>query len=63
MTVTIPFDADWKALWWAKENCLSYITTELGTAKFHFDPFGWDYDVVYYFNDEKDAVLFALRWA
>ena len=54
MTVTLPWDHDCvdKALEWAKENCPSYITHLVGP----------DYGIVYYFSDEKDAVLFALRW-
>ena len=57
MTVTLPYDPHWKALEWAKENCLSYCTNSAsGPATLQF------YDIVYYFSDEKDAVLFALRW-
>jgi len=52
VTVTLPWEHDCKALEWAKENCPSYITNLVGP----------DYGIVYYFSDEKDAVLFMLRW-
>jgi len=52
VTVTLPYDPHWKELEWAKENCSSYITNSVGP----------DYSIVYYFSDEKDAVLFMLRW-
>jgi hypothetical protein len=67
MTVTLPYDPHWKALEWAKENCPSYCTNSAsGPPKIHTSPGGWvtkySNDIVYYFSDEKDAVLFALRW-
>ena len=65
IAVTVTYDAHWKAFEWAKENCPSYITNAVGPAKLHSLPGGWVtkyYDIIYYFSDEKDAVLFALRW-
>jgi hypothetical protein len=56
MTVTLPYDPDWKALEWAKEHCSSYITNDL-----HQD--GYNDKIDYHFGDEKDAVMFALRWS
>ena len=59
MTVTIPYDVRWPALEWAKENCASYITNDV-----HCDGYN-TYDINkidYFFADEKDAVMFALRW-
>ena len=41
---------------WAKENCPSYITNT-GTVKEHKIVYS------YYFSDEKDALLFSLRWS
>jgi hypothetical protein len=56
MTVTIPLYPFRKALDWAKENCPSYITNDL-----HQD--GYNDKIDYHFSDEKDALIFALRWA
>jgi hypothetical protein len=65
MTVTLPYDPDWKALIWAKEHCSSYITNEAGPARMKSVPGGWvntSPDIVYSFSNEKDAIMFALRW-
>ena len=59
MTVTLPLNAGWQPLEWAKENCPSYITNDL-----HCDGYN-TYDQTkldYFFGDEKDAMLFILRW-
>lgn len=59
MTVTIPYDIRWLALEWVKENCASYITNDV-----HMDGYN-TYDINkidYFFGNEKDAVMFALRW-
>ena len=67
MTVTLPYDPDWKALEWAKEYCSSYITNKASntTRLKRVSSSGWvnDSSIVYYFSDEQDAVMFALRWA
>jgi hypothetical protein len=66
MTVTLPYDPVWTALAWAKENCPSYITNEaVDTAKMKRVPGGWvdDTRIVYFFGDEKDALMFTLKWA
>ena len=60
MTVTLPYDAGWEPLDWAKEHCASYITNDV-----HRDGY-YTYDntkIDYHFADAKDAVLFLLRWA
>jgi len=60
ITVTLPYDPTWPALQWAKENCPSYISNDL-----HMDGYNL-YDnskIDYFFEDGKDATLFALRWA
>lgn len=60
MTVTIPYDIRWVALDWAKEHCPSYITNDV-----HQDGY-YTYDISkidYFFANEKDALLFKLRWA
>ena len=66
MTVTLPYDPDWKALAWAKEYCSSYITNKASntTRLKQVSSSGWvnDSSIVYYFGDEKDALMFSLRW-
>jgi hypothetical protein len=60
MTVTIPYDSHWLALDWARENCPSYVTND-----FHCDGYN-TYNINkidYFFSDEKDAVMFILRWS
>jgi hypothetical protein len=56
MTVTVPLYPFREALDWAKENCPSYITNDL-----HQD--GYNDKIDYHFGDEKDALIFALRWS
>ena len=66
MTVTLPYDPDWKALAWAKEYCSSYITNKASnTTRLKPVSGGWvnDSSIVYYFSDEQDAVMFALKWS
>jgi hypothetical protein len=59
ITVTLPYDPVWTALEWAKKNCPSYITNDAV-------PYGAygarEYDIIYFFGNEKDAIKFALRW-
>lgn len=59
MTVTLPYDSDWKALTWAEEHCPSYITNDI-----HMDGYNTydDTKIDYHFSDEKDAIMFILRW-
>jgi len=66
MKVTIPYDPDWPALQWAKENCPSYITNNTSThPNLQKVSGGWVNvpHIDYYFGDEQDAVAFTLRWA
>ena len=66
MTVTLPYDPEWKALAWAKEYCSSYITNKVSnTTRLKPVSGGWvnDSSIVYYFNDERDVTLFILRWS
>lgn len=60
MTITIPYDPFWEPLVWAKEHCLSYITNDM-----HQDGYNtYDHTKVdYHFSDEKDALMFMLRWS
>jgi len=41
---------------WAKAHCPSYITNDAYRDDYRM----WGYR--FYFNDEKDALLFALKW-
>ena len=67
MTVTLPYDPEWKALAWAKENCPSYITNKVSntTRLKRVASSGWvnDSSIVYYFSDERDVTFFMLRWS
>lgn len=67
MKITLPYDPEWRALDWAKENCPSYITNQASTVLGGLVPVkgGWVAkrpDIEYYFGDERDATAFALRW-
>lgn len=56
--VTLPYDPVWTALNWAKQHCPSYITNDL-----HRDTTGDPITRIdYFFSDEKDMLLFTLRW-
>lgn len=56
--VKLPYDADWQALTWAKKHCPSYITNNS-----HVEPTTFQFVVVYFFSDEKDATAFTLKWS
>lgn len=61
-TVTLAYDPVWRALDWAKQNCPSYITNQARStpeSTFH----NRNYVIDYTFGQERDAVLFALKWA
>lgn len=58
--VTLPYDPLWPALDWAKQYCSSYITNDV--HKTLEQDIGAEYQIDYYFADEKDAVWFKLRW-
>ena len=62
--VTIPHDPLWLALDWAKKYCPSYITNDVSVESrhiFHLDSIGYKID--YFFSDEKDALMFMLKWS
>lgn len=46
---------DFEPLEWAKKNCASYITNDAVQR-------GGEYYYRFYFGNDKDRVLFALRW-
>ena len=60
-TVTLPYDPVWRALEWAKMTCPSYITNKMtkgpGTTFANRQM-----QIDYVFGDQRDAVLFALKW-
>ena len=59
MKITLPYDPIWRPLEWAEENCPSYITNTLHEN----DQRDCEYlRIDYFFSDEKDATLFALKW-
>ncbi len=66
MIVTLPFNEQWEeAVVWAKRNCPSYITNDTSRIIILDIVSMYPYRTVvnYYFGDEKDAVMFQLRWA
>lgn len=71
MKVTLPYDPTWQALEWAKKHCPSYITNKAESSsdpklnKLKSVSGGWvsNQDIVYYFGDQYDAMIFKLRWA
>lgn len=56
--VTLHYDPTWRALDWAKKHCNSYITNAGGKRTNR----GFT-TIDYYFGDQRDATMFALRWA
>jgi len=59
MTVTLPYDPLWAPLEWAKKHCSSYISNDI-------HKYGNSYDntrIDYFFGDEKDVLMFILRWS
>ena len=62
-TVILPYDPTWQAVEWAKKHCNSYITNELVPNNKEPKWLKKDNRIRYYFGDEKDAVMFALRWS
>jgi hypothetical protein len=58
--VIVPYDPVWEPLAWAKFHCPSYITNEGPVDLFKIPG---EYNIAYYFGDERDATLFALRWS
>ena len=66
ITITLPYnrqDEDSISPWdWAKDNCPSYITNSVDPI-YESGNIASRFIVKYHFYDEKDAVLFALRWS
>ena len=57
-SITLPHVHEWRAMTWAKENCPSYISCTGHLKENHEEGF-----IEYYFSEEKDMTLFALRWS
>lgn len=62
--VTLPYDPTWQALEWAKKHCPGYITNgaTLGYQKENTESGNRVRNITYYFDNEKDALLFLLMW-
>jgi len=57
--VTLPYDPVWRALDWAKKHCNSYITNDVHQTENKT----YDTDKIdYFFGDQRDATMFALKW-
>lgn len=56
-SVTNPFDHTEKMLVWAKVNCPSYIKNDVVEKSRD----NWHHR--FYFGNEKDYLLFVLRWS
>lgn len=62
--VTLPYDPVWEPLEWAKKHCPSYITNSVHEFVNSEGVFIGDVDHIdYFFSNEKDALMFRLRWA
>lgn len=61
--VTLPHDHEWRPLEWAKRHCPSYITNAAHRRDANGERRSYDYDIDYFFADERDAVWFQLRWS
>jgi len=60
MTVTLPYDPQWRAVDWAIKNCPSYITNahhKKADGQWHLDY------IDYFFIDEAEATMFMLKWS
>lgn len=69
----LPYDPEWRALKWARENCPSYITNCAAPTQLKYFP-NYDTDraapnrlrtiagIDYYFADREELTLFTLKW-
>ena len=68
ISVILPYDPEWQASTWAKQHCPSYITNDavkqLIPGELKHVAGGWvrEFSSEYFFGDEQDAAMFALRW-
>jgi len=66
IVVTLPYNPVWTELAWAKKHCPGYITNDIHDLGFrtHDEVTRLkDYQIDYFFANEKDALMFRLRWA
>jgi hypothetical protein len=65
--VTIPYDPVWEPLEWAIKHCPSYVTNAATSTAHHDATTGrlvfTRHNINYYFGDEKDAIIFKLKWS
>jgi len=59
--VTLP--SNWDALDWAREHCKSYVTMRSHIMNTTHGYYIDDSRTDFFFDDEKDAVWFRLRWS
>jgi hypothetical protein len=52
--------APWKMKRWASQHCQSFVWMEEQDVS-DVSP-NWDYIYAFYFYEEKDKILFALKW-
>ena len=55
MVITLPYDPSYRALFWAKENCPSYITNLASPEE--------PGKIWYYFGQEAEGIMFMLKWS
>jgi hypothetical protein len=61
--VTLPYDPTWPALAWAKANCPGYITNAASqTSGTLIGKYQYVADIDYFFSNEKEALMFRLKW-
>ena len=53
--VDLPYPVSYESVSWVKKHCPSYITNEAVKKK-------GIYYYRFYFSEEKDQMMFALRW-
>jgi hypothetical protein len=58
-TVTLPHEYEWHPTAWAKEHCPSYLSATAHICMGRDLP---PSKVEYHFEDEKDVVIFSLKW-
>jgi hypothetical protein len=62
--VTLPYNPVWEELDWLKKHCPSYITNDVHR---YINDDGFELGDVdrtdYFFGDEKEALMFRLRWS
>ena len=61
--VTLSYDPAWTALEWAKKHSASYVRNDVHKLNdWPAAAYGDMRPIDYFFGEEKDAVLFSLKW-